>query len=916
MKRLLALGSWLLEAIRIRRAAPIAWVAHPAVVCRMGERSEQEASREVLVTSACSRFFLSFLSLARPTRQTTAGWATLRMRRLLSTDFCLLTSAFRLLLSSVFLLPLTARAESELPFEHGLEKVVTELHIAQTGIRALSIAAHPDDEDGGTLSYLRRTLGVETHLCLTTRGEGGQNESGPELDAELAVLRSKESEAACAILGAKLWFLNLPDFGFSKSPDATLKIWGHDEALRRMVRIIRIVRPHIIFTNHDPGRPDDHGHHVATARIALEAFDAAADAEKFKEDMAQDGTKPWATSKFYVRHFAPPGATLTFDISQRDALTGLSAPEIAALALSKHVSQGMQRSYKAGEKEIRYFALTRTRVKKKESENEGSFYDGVENPEYDYDVVPLLRKRGTEDKDGIDWITTRCKEVPVYQYYASAEDSDKPAHLANAWIEIKGIKIETRCDDALLTPGDECKIVCRIANTGLKPVWIADWSFISEPGWNVTKGKLDRELAPRESVEFETTISATEKAYPTYPKSEYVFDRTEARSPVQFCVNFAPTSKDEKFVSLTAPVAIDLTKPVLSSIRPNPVLLFDDPATSEHTTLVFPYRLAVTNYQRLKEPRTLYARIRPVTDVPVDKPAAFKFDAAGETISADFSSSAPVDTLNEGDVLVALEVFSEKINFGGPVARLRRVPLKLPSALHIALVKSYDDAVFNALKTLEDARFGMTVTLLTPDDLRSLDLSRFHTIVLDIRSTQYRPELRAVKKRLKSYMEDGGNVVCLYQKDFDWNPPDAEHPVRGAGFFRGQGGGGEIAPYPLTLSFKRVTDPKAPVRILKPDHPLLLEPCNISKKDFDGWEQERGVYFPVKWGDEYTALLSSNDEGGPPLDGGLLVADVGEGSFIYTSYVLHRQLRAGVPGAYRLFANMLSYPLVKKKYKR
>jgi hypothetical protein len=228
-------------------------------------------------------------------------------------------------------------------------------------------------------------------------------------------------------------------------------------------------------------------------------------------------------------------------------------------------------------------------------------------------------------------------------------------------------------------------------------------------------------------------------------------------------------------------------------------------------------------------------------------------------------------------------------------------------------VKTYDESTHEALRQLEQAGLGLSVTLLTPDDLRTADLNKFHTIILDIRATQYRPEVRRVKERLKAFMEDGGNVLCMYQKDFDWNKADGAQSVRGKGFFKGETGGGEIAPYPIELSFSRVTDENAPVRILTPNHPLLNEPCKIFERDFAGWVQERGVYFPKTWAKEYTALLSCNDPGEPALDGGLLVADVGQGSFIYTSYVWYRQLRAGVPGAYRIFANLISYPRVKRK---
>ncbi len=785
----------------------------------------------------------------------------------------------------------------EPPFERGADFIQNELHLARTGLRAMAVAAHPDDEDGGTLSYLRRTLGVETHIVFSTRGEGGQNEIGPQLGAELAVLRTQEIEAACKILGAKPWFLNLPDFGFSKSADATFEKWGHDEALRRLVRIVRIVRPHILFTNHD-ANGNDHGHHVATGKLVEEAFDAAADAEKFKDDMEKDGTKPWSISKLYVRHFAPPGTTLTFEISEPNRITGLSAGDIAAYALTKHASQGMQFTRKIGEKEMRYFTLVKTRFEKKD---DVSLLSGFKvEPETPVETHSM-------DHQKLDTVFLFPSSIEIAKTYAGSNDDRKP-HVAAAWVECSGLKFQCTVDDTVLSPDEPVKITCRIANSGQETLHLQTWKLIGESaGWSVSDGKLDRDLKAGENFEFEVSSAANPNAFPTFPKVDYIFSRIESRSPLQMkcVVNDIP---------IIASIPIDLTTPLTTSIRPDPILLFDDPDHADDVSLLGKFTLAITNNRRVTgaDPLMYYAGIKPVANAPVDNPAAFPFRDKGETLSQQFKFMASNEKLNAGDVAVPLNIWTEKINFGGPVAHLRRVPLKLPSPLSVALVKTTGDDVWNALKTLEAAGLGLSVTQLSDEDLRTLDFNRFHTIILDIRATQYRPVLRSVKERLTQFMKDGGNVVCLYQKDFDWNVADKEHPVRGTGFFKGQGGGGELAPFPLELSFKRVTHPDAEVRLLKADHPLLQQPCKIWAKDFQGWVQERAVYMPVSWAPQYTALLSSNDPGEKPLDGGLLVAEVEQGSFIYTSYVWHRQLRGGVPGAYRFLANLISYPRVKK----
>ena len=803
---------------------------------------------------------------------------------------------------------------AEISFGRGLEQIRDELCIARSGLRALDIAAHPDDEDGGTLSYLRRTLGVETHLCQVTRGEGGQNESGPELGRQLAVVRTRETEAACKILGNKAWYLNLPDFGFSKSPDEALQIWKHDYALGQMVRVIRIVRPHIVFSNHDPAGTD-HGHHVASARLMMEAFDAAADPQKFTEQMKSDGTAPWSVSKLYVRHFAPPGATLSFDISGRDPISGLSATDIAAFALSKHTSQGMLRSTKLGEKDMRYFVLAKTRLPATAG-TEKTMLDGLpesNTPALNAAIGKALEKLNAANlSDG-----SLARGIISAGALAASDKSISPevrTHISNALAETLGLYLDASSSERLCTLDEPVAVTLRVANEGTLPVTVTRWALVPETSqWTAGSADPASILPPGESAEFQQEIKAQPGAYPTYPADDYLLERIEVRSPVRATMTLLardPQTNEEAPVTLSQPVPVDLALPLRAAIVPDPVLVFDDPDHGDQFLILSKFRMTVANYRKLKEPLQLFGGIQATEDIPVDKVAPFTFQRADETLSEEFRVMAPVEKLNKSDLNVKTSVWSAAVNFGGPVAHIRRVPIKLPPTLNVGLVKTYDEATFQALKMMETLP-GLTVTVLTPDDLRSSDLNRLHTIVLDIRATQYRPELKSVKERLMQFMKDGGNVVCMYQKDLDWNREENGQAVRGRGFLKGEGGGGDIAPYPIELSFDRVTDETAPVRFLKAGHPLLLEPCKIWEKDFQGWVQERGVYFPKKWAPEYTALLSSNDPGGAPLDGGLLVADVGRGSFIYTSYVLYRQLRAGVPGAYRLLANLISYPRVK-----
>jgi len=809
-----------------------------------------------------------------------------------------------------------AHAGEPAQFERGADLIRNEMRVAASGLRAMSLAAHPDDEDGATLAYIRRAWGFETHLCQFTRGEGGQNESGPELGADLAVLRTAETEAACKILGAKAWYLNLPDFGYSKSVEETLKVWGHDVALERLVRVIRIVRPHVLFMNHDP-EGTDHGHHRTAGKITVEAFDAAADPAKFTDQMKEDGTKPWEVSKLYIRRFAPVDATLTFDTAHRDALPGLSPSDIGALALLQHTSQGMQRSIKPGESDPRYFKLLKSRVKA--AGKEMYMTDGLKEPE-----IFLAPELNHGDFGAL--LETGASVIHLVRGALDKNigmDSARRKHLDRAALEAAGIVVSATLSDERITYDEDATVTLRVVNRGELPILFGKFELSAESErWKVERlprqGKvLDAFLQRGEAIEERFTVRALEGAFPNDPPAEYNGTRNEDRPLLKGVVRiyFDPRHAEEddrKGIRLEIPVPVRLASPRAIVARPDPVLIFDNPDSKDDLLIQGRFRLAVTNYRKITEPLSLFAGIVPANDAPVDRPAALNFTTEDETAAREFYFMAPVEKLNRG-VEVKTAVWTAQNNFGGPVIRARRVPVKIPAPLHVAVVKTYDDATYLALKRMEQAGLGLTVTELAPDDVLSADLNKFHTVLLDVRATQYRPEVRQARERLQQFMKDGGNVVCMYHKDFDWNDPAKGGPVRGAGFFKGRTGGGEIAPFPIELSFGRVTDETAEVRLLNPEHPLLTSPNRIWKKDFEDWVQERSVYVPSKWDERYTALLSSNDPGEKPLDGGLLVADVGEGSFIYTGFVWYRQLRAGNPGAYRMLANMISYARLKRK---
>ena len=455
-----------------------------------------------------------------------------------------------------------------------------------------------------------------------------------------------------------------------------------------------------------------------------------------------------------------------------------------------------------------------------------------------------------------------------------------------------------------------------MANTGVLDIRLIRLSFKQRtPAWDAPEKTFaagDLKALKGGAVEtVELEVRARDNAPLSYPPEEHIFDSENSSPPMSVLAEFS--YGDSFSVTLEAPVPLTVAAPFTFTLSPNPLLVFSDPALANEDREAVHFKLLARCNKKITEPVYLSATTG-------EKPKegengkVLSLSNKGDTAVWSFNQWFVIEKLNAG-ITFATHVWDAHRFYETPELSVRRVALDVPNNMRVALVKGVDEQLYNALKRMQDAGVGRgTFAFDTPtdDDLLSGDLSKYQTIVLDIRTTQQRPVVRKIKERLHTFMTAGGTVVCMYQKDFDWNDRGKDAALRGVGMFRGVSGGGEIAPYPITLSFDRVTREDAPVTTLRPAHPLMLQPCRIWKTDFEGWAQERGAYFPRTWADDYTPLLSCGDPGEKALDGGLLVSDVGPGGFIYTSYFLHHQFRTGVPGAYRLMANMLSYSRLKR----
>lgn len=753
----------------------------------------------------------------------------------------------------------------------------------------MCVAAHPDDEDGSSLTVLRRKYGVHTVSLFSTFGEGGQNAVGPELYEDLGVIRAHETMAAAEVQGSEPHFLGFRDFGFSKTAEETFRIWGGErEVLRRMVLEIRRLRPDAIITNHDT--TSGHGNHQATGRVVLQAFDAAADPKQFPEQLKD--VSVWQVKRLFVRTRGGDTGAQTFaiDPNETDPARGTTYAQQALAGLQKHATQGpWPKTIPAGGGRISRYTLAKQAANTPAlPANAKTPLDGLQLPEQ---ISERLTPPTIEGKPLTEFVDRRL-EVLVSLINArrrgvfTAPDDVlalDPARfklmssrLDKALAVATGVTVTLNPEGSALVPGEKARIIASLSNSGVGEVQIKQVKFRAF-GSDAPLNTADKMLPGTETtaqVEFTTPKSASF----TVPASEHLYDGKLFGEPV--AVNAELSIEGISFNAGTE--IYRHVAPAVEILEVEPVPYVTTPATSQK-----PLEFKVKLQNHLAGPFRGLLRVRGPS-LETGREIELKPD---QIDSSDLvvRSLALTGLMQNSNVDITVDLPNPK----EPIAK-KVVPLVYANAIVVAgrkvgYLPSYDKTLQRALSSL-----GVDAKQLTIDDIAKADLSVYNTIVLDNRPYEAHPELVSLNPRLLKYVEDGGTLVVFYSKTGEWNPDPARNRP-------------QLAPYPIILGDERVTEEDAPVTFLQPRNPLLHFPNRITQADFADWVQERGLYFPREWDPHYTAVLSTSDRGEQPLRGGLLVAPYGRGNYIYTSFVWYRQLRAGLPGGYRFFANMISY---------
>ena len=798
----------------------------------------------------------------------------------------------------------------------------------------MMIAAHPDDENTALLAYLARGRHVRTAYLSLTRGEGGQNLIGSEQGDQLGIVRTQELLAARRIDGAEQYFTRAIDFGFTKTAAETLgSKWPREKVLGDVVWAIRRFRPDVIILRFTGTPRDGHGQHQASAILGKEAFTAAADPARFPEQLKY--VKTWQAQRLMTNLAAFNAEQqkevdkipekLAVDLGAYSPELGYSYNEIAGMSRSEHRSQGMGTAERKGML-INYFVTDRG--DKAKNDIFESINIGWSRLEGGAEVDTLLKQAEASfvpaHPDALLPVLSKARSAmaAVVASSKSALAGDKLVELDEAIALAGGVSVEAQSDRPEVTPGGSFKVTLTALarNPGevtLRGVTLSGMEGVPQPTVASTVLVYNKPVEFPVNIKVPETQPYSQPYWLVLPKDNAMYSvpkQEEVGNPENAPVLSAEFRLQVGGAEITLKRAVqrkyvdrvygELTRPL--AIVPPVSVEFGGEA------LVFPNNQA----RRVEIPvmsTTGKASGEIHLEVPAGwtvEPASQKFDLTGadEQTMAAFTLSPPARDSDAsmravatvGDRVVASSThvidysyFPAQTLFPASEARLVRSDIKT-LAHNVGYITGAGDEVPEALRQM-----GCEVMLLSPEDLARGDLSKYDAIVTGVRAFNTRPDLRLNYQRLFKYAEEGGTLIVQYNTPDGGGPPGSAQAAETSTL-------AHVGPYPIKTGRERVTVEEAPVTFPNPNNVLLHSPNEITAKDFEGWVQERGLNFASEWDPRYQSVLESHDPGEKALLGGELYTRYGKGAYIFTSYDWFRELPAGVPGAYRLFANMLS----------
>jgi LmbE family N-acetylglucosaminyl deacetylase len=802
--------------------------------------------------------------------------------------------------------------------------IAQELRSLGTTGTVLHIAAHPDDENTELITYLSRGRGYRTAYLSLTRGDGGQNELGRDFDEKLGVARTQELLAARRLDNGRQFFTRAIDFGFSKTPEETLQFWDRKEVLGDVVRIIREFRPDVIVTRFPiPPGSGGHGHHTASAILAVEAFKLAADPTAYPEQLAQGLTVwqakrvLWNVFRFGASSSAPlplNGPTFTQDIAGNDPVTGEAFGAIAGRSRSMHKTQGLggfASRANTGPNVQTFMTLAGDPASNDLMDGVDTTWARVSGGAEIGPMIEAAAKQFKPDNPAASVPTLLAIRAKLAALPNDALVADKRAQLDHILQSCLGIKVETTIANAEVVPGEKVKLNYRISSTA--PV---DFAGVSSPVLPDLPRPRPQPMAAAQTLAGEIVGTVPTDTLLTQPywlredgaagisrvSDPSLIGRPE--NPPAVPIDYSFTVGGQTFVVHDEPVQLvagaseaQARKPVaiippVSLALNSEVYIAAPGATKQVTVEVSAARGSLAGSLQLEAPAGW-------TIAPSAQP--FRLNNVGDKASVTFSVTAPATPGSgwlKASATIGGHVYSNQryevryahipIQLLQPPARARIASFALATkGLNIGYLPGAGDYVAECLTQMGYLVRTLSGADLTPEKLKGLD-----AVVIGVRAFNERDDLKAGLPGLFAWVEQGGTVIAQYNR-----PNGLQTP--------------ELGPYKLSIEGsapkQRVTDEKAPVSFVSPDARVLNTPNKIGPTDFDGWVQERGAYFPSSWDEaHYETVLSMSDPGEAPLKSSVLIAKYGQGHYVYTGVAFFRQLPAGVPGAYRLFANLVS----------
>ena len=785
------------------------------------------------------------------------------------------------------------------PKSYNSSQIYQQIKKLNTLGSVLYVAAHPDDENTRLLAYLANDKLYRTGYLSMTRGDGGQNLIGDEQGVELGLIRTQELLSARRIDGAEQFFTTAYDFGFTKSPVETFTFWNHQKVLGDVVWVIRKFQPDVIITRFPTTGEGGHGHHTASAILAGEAFDAAADPTKFPEQFKY-GVKPWQAKRLLWNTFNF-GTTNTTrddqfktDVGGYNPLLGKSYGEIAAESRSQHKSQGFGVPASRGAS-IEYFKTIKGSAPEKDlMDGVSTSWNRVKEDNIQTQIQKIIQGYSFQHpENSLNALLT------VYKTLKSAENNywntQKIKELREVIKECTGLYIETTSREMYAIPGQTLSINLStdkrlpgdvkiesvkiknqvfnlntplLSNTNINQnfsVLIPSDAKISQPYWLVnpmTKGNF--------IVNDQTLIG---KAQNDPETAEVTFnfsgEKISYQIPLQYKSNDPVKGEEYQPIFIIPKVEIEANPLIALSVNNSPVNIYTK--TKHNDSSDSPLKIVYSNFENVTTNNTGgYSIKNPVKQ---------------NTEILDWSAIDGNNVYDSYKKSISYPHIPNIVYFPKATTHLVDINLKI-TGKKVGYIPGAGDKIPEAL-----TKMGYEVTTLSKDDIVLNNLKQFDAIVTGVRAYNIYEWLNDSYPVLMEYINQGGVLLVQYNTNNNIGPVKAK-----------------IGPYPFNISRNRVTDENAAVTFHDAQTPLLNYPNKIGQEDFENWIQERSTYHAVDFEKNYQSLLDMHDEGEANQPGSLIYTNYGKGRFVYSGLVFFRELPAGVPGAYRLFANLIAKP--------